>query len=366
MIKANIKNEIVKRKFFRWLKEANSCCDSTVNCVEKAILIYEDFTNFADFSTYKLEKAIEFKKWLQKREVKNKRLSLTTYCSYLRYLRKFFLWLSWQTGYKSKITVDSVDYLKATDKEERMASQYNPRNFPSLEYVVKLTGSITIGSEIDQRDRAIISFALLSGMRDKAIVSLPLGCFDENKLTINQNPKLGVQTKFSKHIPTILFVFDEKLLSYVIEWIKYLKSKGYGSQDPLFPRAKADKGKDNLSFETASEVEPLFWQGTGRIREIFKSRSKEAGLPYYPPHTFRHLAVDLAFRHCKNGEEIKAISQNFGHEHIATTLSSYANYVPQRLSEIINNMDFSGKPRETFEEKIEVKLEEVLKKLERK
>ena len=62
---------------------------------------------------------------------------------------------------------------------------------------------------------------------------------------------------------------------------------------------------------------------------------------------------------------MKAISQNFGHEHIATTLSSYANYAPQRLSEIINTTDFSGKPRETFEEKIEGKLEEVLKKLER-
>lgn len=362
MIKVNIKNEVVKRKFFKWIKEANGCCDSTVNSIEKAILIYEDFTRLADFATFNSGKAIEFKKWLQERKVKNKSLSTTTYCTYLRYLRKFFLWLSWQPNYKSKITVDTVDYLKATEKEERIATQYIPRNFPALEYVIKLAGSINALTEIDKRDRAMISFALLSGMRDKAIVSLPLGCFDENNLTINQSPKLGVQTKFSKHILTMLFVFDDKLLRYLIEWVEILKSKGYGSQDPLFPRAKTDKGKEDLSFETASDVEPLFWQGTGRIREIFKKRSQEAGLPYFPPHTFRHLAVDLALKSCKTGEEIKAISQNFGHEHTATTLCSYANFAPPRLSEIIKNMDFSGKPSETLEEQVKELLKELKKK----
>jgi integrase len=161
---------------------------------------------------------------------------------------------------------------------------------------------------------------------------------------------------------TTLFVFDKKLFDYVVEWVKLLKSKGYSSQAPLFPRAKADKGKDALSFETASEVEPEFWQGTGRIREIFKKRSQEAELPYFPPHTFRHLAVHLAFKSCKNGEEMKAISQNFGHEHIATTLSSYANYHPQRIADIIKNMDFSGKPKETLVDQVK----ELIKKIEKR
>jgi integrase len=273
------------------------------------------------------------------------------------------LWLSWQPGYKSKITLDKVAYLKPLEKEERIATQYVPRNFPLREYVIKLAGSIGARTEIDKRDRALISFTLLSAMRDKAIVTLPLGCLDENDLAIDQNPKLGVDTKFSKHIPTTIFKFDDELLGYVDEWVKLLKSKGFGSQDPLFPRSKTDKGEDNLSFEAASEVEPVFWQGTDRIREIFKNRAKEAGLPYFPPHTFRHSATDLALKGCTNGEEIKAISQNFGHKYIATTLSSYANYHPQRLAEIIKNMDFSGKPKETIEEKFEGILKENFEKL---
>jgi len=343
MKKHNIKNERVKRKFIRWLREADGCCEATISNIEKAVLIYEEFTKAADFGLYSPDRAIEFKKYLKKREFRGKLISITTYYTYLRHLRKFFTWLAWQPGYKSKISHDSIDYLKIKEKEERMATQTTPRNYPSLEYVTSLANSINIESEVDQRDRALISFTLLSGMRDEAIVTLPLDCFDEENLIINQNPRAGVRTKFSKYILTSLFRFDEKLLEYVVDWVKYLKRKGLGSADPLFPRSKNKQGNENLSFESATEIEPIFWQGTGRIREIFKKRSQAAGLPYFPPHTFRHLAVDLALKHCRTGEEIKAISQNFGHEHIATTLSSYANYGSARLTEILKSIDFSGK-----------------------
>jgi len=361
MFKPNIKNELIKRKFFRRLKQADGRCDSTINNIEKAILIYEEFTKNADFTTYSPHRAIEFKEWLKKRTFRSKQISLTTYHTYLRYLRQFFSWLSGEPGYKSKITPNSVAYLNISEKEERMATQATPRNYPSLEHVLKLTASIKITSEIDQRDRALIAFTLLSGMRDKAIATLPLSCFDENKLSVTQNPRLGVQTKFSKYISTTLFRFDEKLVNYIIEWVRHLKNKGFGTQEPLFPRSKADQGENNLSFEMATEIGPAFWQGAGQIRGIFNKRAQDAGLPYFPPHTFRHLAIDLALKHCKTGEQIKAISQNFGHEHVATTLSSYANYAPDRLSEILKNIDFLGKPAEGLEERIE----KLLRKLEK-
>lgn len=353
MIRVNIKNEKIKRKFLNWLEQAEGLHKSTIDNIEKAILLYEDFTKQADFVTFKPDKAIEFKKWLKRREFRGKVISITTYHAYLRDLRKFFIWLTGQAGYKSKITPDIVGYLKISGKEEREATQYIPRKYPPLEYVIKLTDSIKINSEIDQRDRALISFTLLSGMRDKAIATLPIGCFDEDNFIIYQNPRLGVETKFSKYIFSVLFRFDDRLVNYVIEWTKHLKAKGFGSQDPLFPRSKLEQGKNNLCFESASEVEPVFWQGAGRIRETFKKRFKAAGLQYYPPHTFRHLAVDLAVEHCKGGEQIKAISQNFGHEYIGTTFSQYANYDSKRLTEILKNMDFSEKPSKTQEDKLE-------------
>jgi len=76
-----------------------------------------------------------------------------------------------------------------------------------------------------------------------------------------------------------------------------------------------------------------------------------------PRHIFRelmfHLAVDLALKHCSNGEEMKAVSQNFGHEHIATTLSAYANFQTNRLTEILTNIDFSKSGPALDNEKLE-------------
>ena len=295
-----------------------------------------------DFALYNADKGIAFKTWLSKRETRGKRLSLVTFHAYLRHLRKFFTWLVREPGYKSRIKSNAIDFLKITERENRMASQSVPRNYPSLEYVRRLVASIVIRNEIDLRDRAMISFTLLTGMRDRAIASLPLGCFDNENLTVIQNPRLGVKTKFAKLIPTTLFRFDEKMSGFIIDWSRDLKTKGFGVQDPLFPRAKIDQNGDNLSFQSPTEVEAKFWRGAGRMREIFRQRSQQAGLPYFAPHTFRHLAVNLAVKACKNGEEIKAISQNFGHEYVATTIGTYGNLAPSQLTEIIKEMDFSG------------------------
>lgn len=338
MNKVNFKNERVKREYFRYLKYAGRCCASTVNNHETAISAWDDFTNNEDFGAFNQDKAIDFMDWLLSRGPNGRPPALSTYRSYVRHLRRFFGWLSQQKEYRNHVNANDVAFLRISFKQDRMAQQTNPRSYPTnIDYVRKMIDAIVCRNEIDQRDRALISFTLLSGMRDHAIVTLPLGCFDPETWIIFQDPKQGVQTKFSNLYPTSLFPFDKAMLDYVVEWSKYLVKKGFGARDPFFPRAKMSPMTNEAAFETATEVEPVFWKGTGRIREIFKSRSQKAGLRYYPPHTFRHLAVDLAFQ-AYNLEELKAISQNLGHKHIATTLGSYATYTPQKLSEIVKRM----------------------------
>src|SRR5258706_3975867 len=148
MVKVSAKSERTKRNFFRYLKNADGCCESTVCNIENAILLWEEFTRHEDFSLFNADKAIEFKKWLGKRQLRGKSISLVTYHTYWRYLRKFFSWLIREPGYKSRIKPNAIHYLKITDKEERMATQSAPRNFPPLEYVQKLVASIEIRSEI--------------------------------------------------------------------------------------------------------------------------------------------------------------------------------------------------------------------------
>jgi len=337
-MKTNVENEVLKRKYLRYLREACGSAESTIVAHERNLATYEEFSKYESFGRFSIKKACAFKEWL-----KNKRQSVAGYGNCLKHLQKFYKWLSMQPGYKSKIVHDAVDYLKLSNKDASIMRSPTIKNYPTLESAIKLAKSIEIKSEVDFRDRAIVAFLTLSGMRDSAVASLPLMCFDEEKRHIHQNPKMGVNTKFSKTIFSKLFNFDETLLGYVLDWVKLLKEKGYGMADPLFPRSKIKQEADNISFSKATEVEAIFWHGGGPVRGIIKTRAEAANLHYYPPHRFRHLACHLALKMAKNAEELKAISQNFGHEYIQTTLSIYGNYQPEALLNKLDEIDGRGK-----------------------
>jgi integrase/recombinase XerD len=199
-------------------------------------------------------------------------------------LKDFFSWLSGQPGFKSRIDPFDIQYLKLAKKEARMATAAPRQEFPTLEQVQALCGSIVPKTEVDRRDRALIAFTLLTGMRDKAVITLPTECFDADKLLIHQDPQRGVQTKFSKTISTMIFRFDEELLGVVLDWYRFLREeKLFGNTDPLFPRTKLEqKSEMDLSFD-GTEVDCAFWATTQGIRNIFKRRAEAAGLRYYSP-----------------------------------------------------------------------------------
>lgn len=362
---ANSKNEKLKRKYFRLLKGADGYSDATIDGVEKALSLYEDFAKFEDFGQFSQNKACAFKDWLLQRTYKGNPISSRTTYHVLRHVRAFFVWLSSQTGYRSKITLDSISYLNLDKRTVREVSAPKPVKFPSLDYVVKLTESIDVIAETDQRDRALIAGLLLSGMRCQAVATLPLGAFDTETLRIEQSPRLGVKTKYGKTIFSSLLRFDHKLIGYVVEWAKYLRSvKLFAETDPLFPRCKIVQAEDGFTFES-HEVEPVFWESTGPIRTILETRAAHAGLEYYHPHSFRHAAVHQATRYVQTPEEMKALSQNFGHEHVNTTLQTYGTLEVERVNEIIDSIDFSAQEDKSDEVAINqtlLKLNRLMKK----
>ena len=343
VLKANLENEKIKEKYFDYLKESEGSAEATINAHKKSIFRYEEFSDFEDFRNYDKKRAVEYKKWLEEKKDPrtNKQISITTVYHYVRNLREFFKYLAIQPQYKNKILLTDVDYLKLSKKQARIATSSKREHFPTFEQVKKVIETIEINSEIDKRDRALLSFTLLSGMRDSAIITLPIGCFDENKLFVNQDPKLGVKTKFSKTIRSYLFKFDETLLKYFLDWYRYLKTeKLFGNADPIFPRNKVVNAENSLSF-VSNEVDNQFWQSATSIRDIFKQRFQHVGIEYFQPHTFRHLAVKMALQKCKNGHEIKAVSQNFGHEYVNTVMTTYGTLNDSQMSEIMSGMCFS-------------------------
>lgn len=344
-MKVNNQNEKIKRTYLRWLRESQGYSESTISSFEGAIWHYDDFTKNEDYKSFSHNKAVAFKKNLQERSFRGKPISITTVYHHLRHLQDFFRWLSDQPGYKSKINRDSISYLTLEKKKVREAITPKLVNFPSLDYVRKLVDSIPEHNEVDRRDKALIAFLLLSGMRDKAVSTLPLACFDRQTLEIIQDPQKGVDTKFGKLIQSYLFSFDDNLVRCVTAWAEYLeKEKQFGPADPLFPRNKITQTEGGLSF-ISTQVEPFFWKTSESIRRIIKDRCRKSGLDYYHPHSFRHAAVYLAFKNCRTAEELKAVSQNFGHSHVGTTMMSYGNLDTFRVSEIIRSMDYSSRTK---------------------
>ena len=342
-LKSNLQNEKIKNKYFEELKEKEGFAEATINAHKKAIYRYEEFSGFEDFRQFNKKKAIEYKNWLEEKKVPqtNKQISLTTVYHYIRNLKRFFEWIAIQPDYKTKLNLSDVGYLKLPKAKSRIAIAARRERFPTVEQVKKVVESIEIKSEIDLRDRALICFTLLSGMRDKAIITLPISCFDKTKMFINQDPKQGVETKFSKNIKSYLFNFDETMVKYFLEWYEYLKTeKLFGNADPIFPRNKVVNAENSLSF-VSNEVEPMFWQSATSIRDIFKQRFEHAGIEYFSPHCFRHLAILTALDGCKNGFQVKAVSQNFGHESITTTLTTYGTLNQNQMYETITGMDFT-------------------------
>jgi hypothetical protein len=58
-------------------------------------------------------------------------------------------------------------------------------------------------------------------------------------------------------------------------------------------------------------------------------------LPAFHPHSFRHMLARYGFEVCQTPADLKAWSQNLGHEQMLTTFTSYGRIDPHRQGEII-------------------------------
>ena len=80
------------------------------------------------------------------------------------------------------------------------------------------------------------------------------------------------------------------------------------------------------------------WSNASPIRAIFLQAFGRAGLPYFNPHSLRKTLVQLGEARCTTPEQLKAWSQNLGHEDVLTTLRSYGAVGNRRQGELIRTL----------------------------
>lgn len=338
MTKHNAENERIKRKYFAFLKEAMRNSEPTVDAAAKALARFEDHAKHKDFKAFHYEQAIAFKKHLaeQKGQQSGETLSKSTLHATLTQLKRFFQWLAWQPGYKSRFQYSDAEYFNLSDKDTRIATTQREQKAPTLEQVKHVINAMPNGSDIERRNRALVAFTLLTGARDSAIASMKLKHVDLIGNSVNQDAR-EVKTKFSKTFNTFFFPVGEDIRGIVAEWVAYLREeKLWGNDDPLFPATRIALGVSR-QFEVDG-LERAHWSTSSPIRTIFRDAFVSAGLPYFNPHSFRNTLVQLGQDVCKSPEQFKAWSQNLGHEKVLTTFLSYGEVACQRQGEIIRGL----------------------------
>ena len=338
MIECNGPNERVKRRYLHELKEKKGRDEASLDAVAKAIDRFEKYSKHRDFKKFHVEQARAFKTHLA--AARNARtgepLSASTVHSTLAALKAFFVWLSQQRGYRARLNISDAEYFNAPSNLSRTATARRYKPCPTVEQVRTMLDAMPTSNEIEQRDRALIAFALLSGARDMAIVSFKLKHVDIKREVIEQDAR-EVRTKRAKTFTTWFFPVGDDIRKILSDWIALLRDQqGFGPDDPLFPKTKVAQG-DDLEYR-ASGLDKAHWANASPVRSIFRKACALAGLPYFNPHSLRNTLVQLAYELKLDAERFKAWSQNLGHENCLTTFSSYGEIQPTRQGEIIRGL----------------------------
>jgi integrase len=309
-----------------------------VDAAAKALHRFEEYTKYRDFKAFHTEQAIGFKKHLAEQRAlqSGEKLSKATLYATLTQLKRFFQWLASEPGYRSRLQYSDAEYFNLSDKDMRVATAQRGQRVPTLEQIKHVLHTMPANTDVERRNRALITFTLLTGARDQAIASMKLKHVDLVAGCVHQDARV-VRTKNSKTFDTFFFPVGEEVRRIVEEWVCYLREvKLWGNDDPLFPSTRIELGP-NRQFGVAG-LDRAHWSSASPIRKVFREAFVSAGLPYFNPHSFRNTLVRLGQDICRTPEEFKAWSQNLGHEKVLTTFLSYGEVAGQRQGEILRKL----------------------------
>jgi len=171
-------NERIKRQYLSFLKEAKRHSEPTVDAAAKALSRFEAHTRYRDFKAFHFEQAIAFKNYLaeQKGQQSGEKLSKATLHATPTQLKRFFQWLAWQPGYKSRVQYADAEYYNLSEKDTRIATAKRQQAFPTVEQIKHVISKMPVNTEIEHRNRALVAFTLLTGARDSHCVAEAEAC----------------------------------------------------------------------------------------------------------------------------------------------------------------------------------------------
>jgi len=165
MRKRNQKNERIKRQYLAFLEEAKRMTAHSADQTLAAIVAFEETTGYKDFALFHIEQARRFKRVLADatNPSTGKPLAKATIASRLMAAKAFIQWLAQQPGYR-RIKYPDADYFNPSANDTRIAGARRERPAPELGQVHEVIDAMPAVTPIEMRDRALIAFAILTGV----------------------------------------------------------------------------------------------------------------------------------------------------------------------------------------------------------
>lgn len=344
-----LQNEQAVYDYQMYLKEALGRHVKTIDTVVRSIRVFQAFAGPVPFERLSRNQIAEFKDAFENGDIdlradnpearktsEGRGSSTIVHC--FGNLQSFFAWLRERPGYR-KIKADLPSYFRASRRHVQIASAAADKRVPTPEEIRSIIAAMPIRTRLQRRDRALMAFLFLSGMRDGAVIGLKLKHVDVDRRRILQDPR-EIETKNAKSMRTSWFPVGDDIAEIVTQWVDELRGSGADDEAPLFPKAWPTFAK-----QTAL----LRWKTATPLRKIVKTATQRAGIAEFRPHAIRATVARLGDTMATTFEEQKAWSQNLGHEHIATTANYYAKLDGERQAALISSMwsrgDVSGEQK---------------------
>ena len=332
------------------MKEARGLDVKTINARMRHLGQFEACLAGKELVRLKPDDIVRFKESVigtdQEKGAKAECLAAPTIVQTFHDLRAFIEWLSKQPGYRT-LPRDLADYCNPSRRITALAHAPKAKYEPSPEEIRSTLEAMPSATSQDRRDRAVIAALFLTGVRDGTLISLRLKHMDTESKRVNQDAR-EVSTKFSKTMRTFWFPVGTDIATIVTDWIDERRTSGAQDDDPLFPRTPS------AVRSRMSSIRDEFWKTAPPVREVIGKATEAAGVPYFRPHAVRATLARMCLTWARSPEELKALSQNLGHEDIGTTMKHYATLGEDRQHELIRGMWERREAPEEDEEFIEL------------
>jgi len=347
----NVTFEEIIRAYIDDVLETEGKSPKTVDKIYQAVNHWEKFNQKlnADRKKITIKKASGFVGYLDKIRYGTKPVGLDTRKKIISNIRNLFQWTLDEFRTDSGIKSKTLKHLRLNRAQLNQCNTSKIKKYPDIVQIRDMLLNSDAVDLITQRVKSLISFLFMSGCRIETSATMQIGAIDLEEMTVDQDPNRGIRTKNSKPNHSTMINFDPDIASIFVNWVQELRKLGFSGSDPLFPRCSNKQEKDGLMFTKATGWTKEFLSPKTLNKHI-KEFGRQNAYPDLHPHAIRHSHMAEALKLATTGEEIKAITQNVGHEDITTVFKQYGNQTSNHVHEIIKNLHKNRIPESTLDD----------------